>query len=365
MENENATAFKLWINGKVVKKYLATNCQNTNEINQIIFKLNALEMRARVQLIANELKKYLHPEYPKALKQLLQLTRKQNMTSFELWPATEFIQIYGINHIDESLSAMYELTQKFTAEFCIRPFLNTHGQIIYKKLLPLKDDPNEHIRRWLSEGTRPRLPWGEKLRAAVNDPSEGLAILEYLKFDPSLYVRKSVANHLNDIAKDHPKIVTKTLQRWAKEVPENYENEFRFIIHRSLRTLIKNGDPTALKLVGVQAQNDNLEASDFKVSNKKIKIGDYLEFSFSVKNKSKQKIKFLIDFVIYYKKANGDLSPKVFKLKSGFINGGEKIHLIKKHSFKQITTRKYYKGEHQIALKINGHELPTIRFILN
>jgi 3-methyladenine DNA glycosylase AlkC len=362
VENENA--FKNLINAKVVQKYLSVHCKDKKAINKVILQLNDLELRARVQLIANELKNYLDADFTKAIKQLVQITRSQKMRSFELWPATEFIQLYGLDHIEESFEVMQELTPKFTAEFCVRPFINKHGVVIYKKLHKLKSHPDEHIRRWVSEGTRPRLPWGEKLKNAVLDPSHGLDLLESLKFDSSLYVRKSVANHLNDISKDHPQKVVQTLKRWAQEVPKNYENEFRFIVHRALRTLIKNGDPQALSLVGVKSQDKVLSCSEPKIKNKKIKIGESVEFSFSIKNKSSKKIKYLIDFVIYYKKSNGDLSPKVFKLKSGYIEGHETLNMTKKVSFRPITTRTYHLGEHRLALKVNGTEKLAVSFVL-
>jgi 3-methyladenine DNA glycosylase AlkC len=213
MTDENPNAFKLLIGESLINKYFKSSQLTPKEIKRIKNELLKLELKPRVRLIARELKKTLPSDYRKALKVLMKITREQKLTGFELWPATEFIQAHGLDDIDESLEALYELTQKFTAEFGIRPFINTHGDVIYKKLAKWKSDPSEHVRRWLSEGTRPRLPWGEKLQAAVRDPESGLRILEHLKFDASLYVRKSVGNHLNDIAKDHPELVVETLKQ--------------------------------------------------------------------------------------------------------------------------------------------------------
>lgn len=364
MSEENPNAFKLWINADVVKKYFKHTKLSKNEIDKIIKSLNSRELRARVQLIAEELKKNLSSEYLKALKELLDISKKENLKSFELWPATEFIQLYGLNHIDQSIAAMYELTQKFTAEFCIRPFINKYGSEIYNRLDVFKLDENEHIRRWLSEGTRPRLPWGQKLQNAVVDPSLGLALLEHLKFDSSLYVRKSVANHLNDIAKDHPEIVVKTLKRWKKQIPLNFEKEFHFISSRALRTLIKNGHPEAMNFAGVDVDQKLLKCSVLKVEKAHLKINDRLKFQCKLTNLSTKRVKFIVDYVIYFKKANAKLSPKVFKFKTGFLNAGEHLILSKQHHFKMITTRKYYAGEHRLALKVNGHELKFIRFDL-
>ncbi|MEQ1722581.1 MAG: DNA alkylation repair protein [Pseudobdellovibrio sp.] len=364
MSEENQNAFKLWISGDVVKKYFKHTKLSKKEIDAIIKKLSSLELKARVQLIARELKDVLPEHYPHALKELLQITRKENLKSFELWPTTEFIQMYGLDYTDRSLEAMYELTSKFTAEFSIRPFINKYGHQIYDKLLPWKQDQNEHIRRWLSEGTRPRLPWGEKLHAAVKDPKKGLEILEHLKFDPSLYVRKSVANHLNDIAKDHPELVVSTLLKWQKQVPKNYLKEFNFISNRALRTLIKDGHEGALQFTGVALDKKSIKCSQLTINKNKFKMGEKLELNFSVQNKTKENLKYIIDYVIYFKKANGDLSPKVFKLKTGTLKAFEKINITKNHNFKPITTRKFYPGEHQISVKINGRETEKLSFNL-
>lgn len=364
MSNENPKAFKLWMNESVVKKYFKNTNLNAHEIQKIKNQLVSLELKSRVQLIAHELKKALPNNYPKALRELLKITRTENLKSFELWPATEFIQIYGLEHIKESINAMYELTPRFTAEFSIRPFINKYGEQIYAQLECWRNDPNEHIRRWLSEGTRPRLPWGEKLHAAVKNPQHGLKILEHLKFDNALYVRKSVANHLNDIAKDHPELVIQTLSSWQKHVPKNYEKEFKFISHRALRTLIKNGHPEALKFSGVDLNQKNLKLTSLQFKKTNIQMGDFLEFNFSITNVTNKKIKYIADYTIYFKKNNAKLSPKVFKLKTGVLEPGEVLNITKKHGFKPITTRKYYSGRHQIAIKLNGHEFDLKNFNL-
>ncbi|MFZ3231417.1 MAG: DNA alkylation repair protein [Pseudobdellovibrio sp.] len=365
MSKENPNAFKLVINSAIVKKYFKETALTKKEIQKIAKDIDSLELRQRVQLIAYELKKVLPDDFSVALSKLLQITRKQNLESFELWPATEFIQIYGLNHIEKSLTAMYELTQKFTAEFSIRPFINKYGAEIYEKLEAWKHDENEHIRRWLSEGTRPRLPWGEKLQLAVENPSYGLEILEHLKFDPSLYVRKSVANHLNDIAKDHPTIVVQTLIRWKKQVPENYQKEFQFITNRALRTLIKNGNTDALKFSGIETNNNSINQSELKINKTKFKMGDILEMTFLITNTSKKRIKFIVDFVIYFQKANGQLKPKVFKLKNGFLESKQQLSIAKKYAFRPITTRKFHSGIHHLTIKLNGIESKRLKFELN
>ncbi|MBX9768055.1 MAG: DNA alkylation repair protein [Bdellovibrionales bacterium] len=365
MSEENPNAFKLWINAEVVKKYFNELEVSDGEIQKIIADLQPLELRARVQLIARALKAALPTDYPSALKSLIRLTRKKNMKSFELWPATEFIQLYGLDHVQESLEAMYHFTSDFTAEFSIRPFINKHGEDIYQRLHVWKNDPNEHIRRWLSEGTRPRLPWGEKLHRAVKNPGLGLEILEHLKFDTSLYVRKSVSNHLNDIAKDHPDLVVKTLTRWKTILPPNYQKEFQFIANRALRTLIKEGHRGALRFMGIDSEGKNLRISPPKLDKRKIKLGQKIELSFRIKNTSQKNVKYVVDYVVYFKKSNGGLSPKVFKLKTGILGAGQTLYVKKALHIKPITTRMFFSGRHQVAVKLNGIETKPVHFELS
>lgn len=362
MKEENPNAFKLWINASVVERYFKLTSLSKSEVRRITVSLQPLELRARVKLIARELRAVLPDHFPKALAKVMQIARAENLDSFALWPATEFIQLHGLDHIDESLEAMHELTQRFTAEFCIRPFINKHGDLIYRKIMRWARDPNEHVRRLLSEGTRPRLPWGEKLTQADKDPRRSLEILELLKFDESLYVRKSVGNHLNDISKNHPDVVVKTLQKWRKQVSPRFEKEFKFICNRALRTLIKDGHQGALAFAGVELDRKKIASSPLKLKKSRLQMGEHLEMTFSIRNPSKKKIRFIADYVIYFMKSDGELTPKVFKLKSGLLEPGMEISILKKHAFRPITTRKYYAGEHRVAIKLNGQELNAANF---
>jgi 3-methyladenine DNA glycosylase AlkC len=365
---ENPNAFKLWINQEVAQKYFSSDFDPVTKkaaLKEISSKLDSLELKDRVRLISRQLHHSLPSDFSKALKILLRIAKSQNLKSFELWPATDFIQTYGLHHVDESIEAMLELTQRFTAEFCIRPFINLYGIEVYKKLYTHLDHPNEHVRRWLSEGTRPRLPWGEKLSLAIENPVHGLKILEKLKWDSSLYVRKSIANHLNDIAKDHPGLVIKTLKQWSNKVPKSKAKEFNFIVNRALRTMIKDGDSEALKLIGIDAKKSKLKTENLKINKTKFKMGEALILNFVLQNKGQNKIKFVVDYLIYFQKANGHLAPKVFKLKTGWIEPGQVLPITKKHSFKPITTRKYHSGLHKISLKVNGLEMPAQEFNLS
>lgn len=368
-QNDNPNAFKNFISPQTIEKYYlgVKNLKRPLAVSTLAslkLQLNDRELKQRVHLIRDFLHQHLEKDYKKSIKQLQIIIKEQNLSGFELWPATEFIQAYGLEDKELSLEALYKITPLFTSEFGIRPFLNKYNDIIYKQLLSWSKDPNPHIRRWLSEGTRPRLPWGEKLIHAIKDPSHGLRILEQLKFDSELYVRKSVSNHLNDIAKDHPHLVIQTLKAWQKQVPANYLKEFTFIKKQALRTLIKQGHQDALKLMGVQLRPNDFQIQKIKIKSKNLKMNQYLEFECKIKNSSRTTKKFILDYKIHHLKANGQLSAKVFKLRSGSINPGESLVFKKRHLFKQITTRVYYSGQHKLELVLNGASIETIAFAL-
>jgi 3-methyladenine DNA glycosylase AlkC len=359
---DNPNAFKLWINADVVEKY--ARGLRTPALLSLTEHLKPLELRGRVKLLAHGFHEHLKGSFPQKLKSLMSAVQSEKIDGFALWPATEFIQLYGVDHFQESMDALYELTQKFTAEFAVRPFLVQDPKRTFALLKKWVKDPNVHIRRWVSEGTRPRLPWGERLPALIQDPNPSLELLELLRFDSELYVRKSVANHLNDIAKDHPDRIVQTLARWEKDVPDGFEKQFDFIRSRALRTLIKDCHPGALKLMGIQDASKVLEVTALKLAPKVVKLGSKVEFSFVLKNSSSREVRYLIDYAVHHKKADGKHSPKVFKFKSGSIPAASSLLLSKRHSIKPITTRKYYPGTHRIELLLNGKSVANATFRL-
>ncbi|MGE0763144.1 MAG: DNA alkylation repair protein [Bdellovibrionales bacterium] len=368
MNDDKPTAFKHWINQKTVKKYaqgiageISFDAKNFYRATEA---LETLELRDRARLLAEAFQQLGPRDYPKVLTALWRAVELNKIRGFELWPVSEYIQTYGHDHFDESFQAMIKLTKIFTSEFAVRPFLNRSPDATLTALTQLIKDEDENVRRWVSEGTRPRLPWGERLPAFVKDPTRNLKLLEHLKFDASLFVRKSVANHLNDVAKDHPDIVIKTLARWQKLVPPKFEKEFAFIRHRALRTLVKAGNPAALKLMGVQQGHPDLSVGGLKISTPKVKLGKALEFQFNIRNKGQKKTRFLVDYAVLHRKANGELVPKVFKLKSGWLEPGAILNVVKSHKIKPITTRKYYPGEQGLEILLNGKPKAKARFTL-
>ena len=377
---ENLAALKHLFGRDLCKRWAVALIQadsnlDLSRLQRLPQQLEKLEMKARVRMIRDELRALLPDSYPKALKCLLKAAqigedssrnaeqRTTRLEGFDLWPASEFVQTYGLDHLELSLKALAELTPIFSSEFAVRPYLIRSQKRTLQFLVECSQSTNVHLRRWASEGSRPRLPWGERLQAFVKDPELTSPILERLKFDSELYVRKSVSNHLNDIAKDHPEWVIRTLAKWQKQASGENVQRIDWIIARSLRTLIKNGHHGALRLVGVDP-TDELKVGRLKISKTDFKMDERLDFSFEiqvpdVESKTSQKArrrsrKVIVDYIIHYVRANQTLSPKVFKLKTFELSDGTKNLIEKTHHFKAVTTRTHYSGEHRLEVQING-----------
>jgi len=360
---ENEKAFKNFISEEVLDKLGSAILKVYPNFKLMDFQilkknLKSLELKQRVELICAKLFKLLPQDYKIALGILIDATRVGDLRGFELWPFTHYINSYGLNDFTKSMEAMMFFTPRFTAEFSIRPFLKNNPEETYNWLTKLISHPDVHIRRWISEGTRPRLPWGGNIEHAIKNPKAGLLLLEKLYLDSEIYVRKSVANHLNDISKDHPHLVINILKKWNKSVAPDFKVQFQWLMRHALRTLIKKGDLNALELMGAKG-NLNIKVSDIILnqSSQKISLPGYLDFTLTLGSKEKKVEKVIIDYAIYYKKKNGLHAPKVYKLKSFLIEPNKKIVIEKKHLLKKITTRKFYPGEHFLEIQLNGKKI--------
>ena len=355
---ENENAFKLWINKDVLVRIAKQIALVFPEFDQKKFvavapKLDPLELKPRVLLLRDQLRAQLPQDFRKARDILLKSTRGQKLQGFTLWPYTEYIQTFGLNHRAESLDALSELTELFTGEFAVRPFLKTDTAATLTYLKKAAKSKSDHIRRWSSEGSRPRLPWGERLDVFIKNPELTLEILELLKNDEALYVRKSVANHLNDISKDHPALVVSTLKRWAKDAKDEHRARITWITRHALRTLIKKGDPGALSAIGVSSKAQ-VKVTKLDIGKKKFKIGERIEFVFDLHSLAKKDQRVVIDYIIHFMKSNGSTAPKVFKLKAFELGGGKSVKIDKRHHLKLVTTRRFYPGAHAIEIQVNG-----------
>ena len=355
-------AFKNLINPSVVKKtsqvfheiYPSFNRKRFEKISQ---HLSDLELKQRVLLVTKALREELPQDFLADKKILEDVLATKRLSGFELWPLSEYISQYGTEHFEASMDLMYQLTQHFTSEFAIRPFLKINPQKILRKLKSWVNDESVHVRRWISEGTRPLLPWAGHIPSFIAEPAT-LHLLEELKYDEELYVRKSVANHLNDIAKHHPELVIKILGDWVKKSPEIHLDKIQWIKKHALRTLIKKGNKNALALMGVN-QDSQFTVGGLKLNQKNFELGETLKFEFWVESGSKKSERLIVDYVIGFMKSNGEVGFKVFKLKSCEMDSGGKIHFLKAHQLKKITTMKFYPGRHQLSIQVNGKILKS------
>ena len=329
--------------------------------------LERLELKDRVQHIAGALRKHLPEDCVAALTIIRKAadvwprpsSENDVLNGFVAWPMIDWVGLYGVDHPEDSLETLRRITHLFSAEFAIRPFLIHHTELTLARLDAWTRDENEHVRRLVSEGTRPRVPWGIRLKQFEENPEPTLALLEKLKDDPSEYVRRSVANHLNDISKVHPDTVVAVCRRWSKGAGK----ERQWIIRHATRTLIKKGDPAALQLLGFDLR-PKLALRNFSLSQERLHVGDSLTFSVELESASAERQRIVIDYLIHYRKANGGTAPKVFKLRTVELGPGERVSLQKRHSFRPVTTRRHYPGGHAVEVVANGGTLARKEFEL-
>ncbi len=368
------SALKEFINSKEIDKLARSFAKNYPDFEQDSFvrsvtkKIPSLELKDRVKCVADALHLRLPQEASRRYSILKKVSQDldliQNDNFFLFWPLLQLVESYGLDDFESSIDVLRELTPSFSAEFAIRPFIKKDPEQVKRKFLLWARDPNHHVRRWVSEGTRPLLPWGMKLDFVLENPDWSLELLEILKFDPEEYVRRSVANHLNDFSKKHPEIVIKTLKRWLTEDQSQKKKiETNRLVKHALRTLIKKGNPAALKLIGF-GQKIKGVSTKLELSRPRVRIGQSLELKARITNQSSQKVAIVLDYVVYLLKKNGTQVPKVFKWKSLTLQAGEQVIVNKKHLFSPITTRKYYSGKHGVALQLNGNPSPSVGFIL-
>ncbi len=305
------------------------------------------ELKQRIRHITVVLHDLLPGDYRAALDILRRVM--PDLEGIIQWVLTDYVEVYGLDDWEASIPALEEFTEQMSAEFAIRPFIVRYPERTMAQMLTWAGHESAEVRRLASEGSRPRLPWGIRLPALVANPSPILPILEQLKNDESESVRKSVANNLNDISKDNPDVVLDLLRKWQI----NATDEVHWITGHALRTLVKQGHPEALALLGYDSSAE-IAVHNLTVAPDAITIGGEVTFSFDVESQSDKPLNLMIDYVVYHKRANGTLSPKVFKLTKRTIQPGEVLHIEKVHSFAPVTTRKYYPGEQAIEPKING-----------
>lgn len=327
-----------------------------------------LELMQRLHWVRDCLREYLPDEYQMAVRILVEsLPPPSDPTlcdddfgDFIYGPYGAFVAEYGCtaHDLEFSLCALKEMTTRFSVEFPIRSFINVFPDQTLAFLLQCATDKHYHVRRLASEGTRQRLPWAKKITINYTDP---LPILNTLYVDTTRYVTRSVANHLNDISKIDPDLVVSTLSRWHQSGLQ-VQTEMDFIIRHSLRTLEKQGHTGALQLLGYAA--GEVEVRDFIITTKQVRVGEVLEFSFSVMSTAHTPQRLLIDYHLYFQKATGQLVAKTFKIAKTTIAPGELLTFTKKQPFRRMTTRVLHPGAHAVAIQINGTTYSRLTFNL-
>lgn len=323
--------------------------------------LDDLELLARGRHLAEALAAHLPPAYPDALAILLRSLGPEHaddelvgagMAPFFYLPHVIFVAERGLAHFEESMTAQYELTKRFTAEFSIRPYLEHEPERTFAVLARWTEDPNPHVRRLVSEGTRLRLPWATRVRYLDAHPERALALLERLRDDPSTLVRRSVANHLNDLGKVHPELLFATAERWMKGAT----TERRALLEHALRSAVKRGEPRALALLGFGGKAD-VTVEGVRIAPARVAIGGEVRVAFSLHNASRRAVDLLVDLGVHFVKARGARSRKVFKLRRVRLEPGAREAFESRVSLAVHTTRTPYPGEHAVEALVNGKAL--------
>lgn len=316
---------------------------------------NALPLKARMRRISTTLGSLLPVRYEAALDVLFAIA--DTCVGFPYLFFPDFVAVYGQaeEHWELSMKALAYFTQKSSSEFAIRPFILSDPDRVMQQMIRWAKHPDENVRRFASEGCRPRLPWGEALPVFKADPAAVLNVLELLKADPSLYVRKSVANNLNDISKDNPDVVIKVARRWKGESPETDR-----IIRQGCRTLIRKANREAMELFGYANPNDQsplIASASLSLWPLEVSIGGNCKLQYSLNVREGDPVHIRIEYGVDFIKANGKASRKSFLLSDKTVSGGVHLAGTRIHSWSDRTTRRHYPGDHRIVLLVNGREM--------
>ena len=345
----------------------------------VLKDLNKLELKQRIQLIATHLNAVLPSDHKARFKIIRAMLRPINnapddtqntpneeniqcdekgVTGWGVLPLCKLVGQHSLDAFDEALDLLKDMTEHFSSEQDVRSFILADQPHALKIMTGWVHDPNYHVRRLASEGTRPRQPWATQLPQLIADPSPILPLLEALRDDEEEYVRRSVANNLNDIAKDHPDLVAEIAKRWM----ENADANRRRLLRHACRTLIKQGHPKTLKVFGVAPPKIDLKK--IRIKTKTVTLGGDLAFTVDLSSTTPRPQALIIDYILHFKKANGAQAAKVFKWKNFTLPPHAHTVLEKSHPIKQITTRRYYQGRQGLSLRINGQDFGFEEFTL-
>ena len=315
-----------------------------------------LELKGRMRRITLSLGATLPSEYGKAIDILLAIYDTCGGLPYIFFP--DFVEVYGLEDWERSVAALAKFTRMSTSEFAVRPFVKRDQARMMAQMLAWADDPDEHVRRLASEGCRPRLPWADALPALKRDPEPIIPILEKLKADPSEYVRRSVANNLNDISKDHPERVVEIAKAW---IGDNAHTDW--VLRHACRGLLKAAHPEVMALFGM-APPTGVTVESWTVTPDTVAIGDSVRFAYAIRVPQGEPIKLRIELAAYFVRTTGKNYRKLFKLSEKVVGGGTLQEGGRSFSYADLSTRKHYPGLHKLALVVNGQEMAVAEVLL-
>ena len=310
-----------------------------------------LELKQRMRRISDALAQHVRGDYPAQLDVLLRIAPGYRGLLGMFLP--DFVEQHGIDDFEHSVPALRELTQYSSSELAVRPFIVRYEARMRSVMLAWAHDSSEHVRRLASEGCRPRLPWAMALPRFKADPAPILPILERLQADPSEYVRRSVANNLNDISKDHPDLVLDIARRWLGTRAETDQ-----LVKHACRTLLKRGDQRALALFG--HHDAQPVSATLRLASSTVAIGGTLDFDIVVRADAATPVR--LEYRIDYVTGSGKVSSKTFKIGERELQANTPMQIARHQRFTDFTTRKHHPGSHRIAIVINGVERAARRF---
>jgi len=369
--------FKNLFNRELIRAmadHLGRHCPDfvASEFRNFAIKgLDDLELKERSDHIVEALTQFLPKSFDQAAPVLMASlmqdppddlyevkTSESGIAGWAIMPMGQYVALHGQKHFGISMQLLEAMTSRFTSESAIRPFLIEQPVKTLAQMLDWTRSGNRHIRRLASEGCRPRLPWSMQLTEFVKDPGPLLSILEALKNDEAEYVRRSVANNLNDIAKDHPDLVAGIAGEWLVDADKDQQR----MVRHACRSLLKQGHEQTLKALGYT--EPRLSIGDISITTPLVNLGGYLEFEIDLQSLSEVPQLLMIDYIIHHKKANGGTTPKVFKWKNLTVAPNASPHYHKRHAIRKITTREYYAGTHFLEIQINGKSFGKTDFEL-
>ncbi|MEU2422110.1 DNA alkylation repair protein [Streptomyces sp. NPDC007851] len=327
--------------------------------------LGPLGLSERARSVGEALLTDCDGDYERLARAVRQALTGTGLTGWMIWPVTEAVATAATasgtaGHFDDGLDLLALLTPRLTAEFALRTFLDADLDRTLATALTWTDSPDPAVRRLATEGSRPKLPWARQVPALNQDPGVTVPLLDRLYADASPDVRRSVANHLNDVSRLDPALAAGVAARWLRRPAPTTPA----LVRHAMRTLVKQGDPAALELVGFHGGREDLKVEGPLLAATDVPMGGALVFTARITNVSDRPVSLAVDYVVHHLKANGKPAPKVFKLTKRGLAPGETAELTRSHSFRPVTTRVYYPGVHAVQLQVNGHRFGGTDFRL-